>query len=100
MRIDGAEVQPASDQEEYGPDGGEASEAARAALGGLEQSVDGLQESVVLTGLRPSDDAIEVPAYECSAPLHRLDLGAHHADTPVIERIAHDIDLLSVQDLA
>jgi hypothetical protein len=35
MRIDGAEVQPASDQEEYGPDGGEASEAARAAHGGL-----------------------------------------------------------------
>ena len=100
MRVDRGEVELAGDQEDDGTNCRHAREPAGAALGGLEQSVDGLQESVGLTGLSPRHDAIEVPAYECSDLLHRLDLGAHHADTPVIERIAHDIDLLSVQDLA
>ena len=46
MRVDGLEVQLTGDQEDDGPDGGQASEAASATLGGLEQAVDGLQESI------------------------------------------------------
>ncbi len=49
--------------------------------------VDGFEEAVGLTGLRPGHEACNF--------LHRLDLGSPHAHTPVLERIAHDVDLLS-----
>ena len=41
MRVDGLEVQLARDQEDDGLDGGKTRAAARASLGGLEQTVDG-----------------------------------------------------------
>ena len=53
MRVDCMEVELAGDQEDDRLDGGQAGESARAALGGLEQAVDGLQEAVGLAGLRP-----------------------------------------------
>ena len=98
--VDGVEVEFADDQGDDGLDGGQARETASAALGGLEQAVDGLQESVGLTGLRPSHDALQVAAHEGGDLLHRLDLGAHDADAPMGEHGAHHVDLLALQDLA
>ena len=43
-------VELAGDQEDDGLDGGQARESASAALGGLEQAVEGFQESVGLAG--------------------------------------------------
>ena len=100
MRVDGCEVQFAGDEEDDRPDGGHASEAARAALGGLEQAVDGLEESVGLTGLRPGHDAFQVISHEHGNDLHGFDLGSHDAGAPVLEAVAQDIDLLALQDLA
>lgn len=48
-----AEVEFAGDHEDDGTDGGEASEAAGATLGGLEEAVDGLQKAVGLSCLGP-----------------------------------------------
>jgi hypothetical protein len=53
MRVDRLEVELASDQEDDRPDGGRAGEAASSALGGLEQAVDGFEETDGLPGLRP-----------------------------------------------
>ena len=60
MRGDRLEVQLARVQEDDGLDGGRTREATRSALGGLEQAVDGLKESVGLTGLRPGNDAVSL----------------------------------------
>jgi hypothetical protein len=83
VRVDRLEVQLARDQEDDGLDGGQTREAARAALGGLEQAVDGFEEAVGLTGLRPGNDAFQMAAHETGDFLHRLDLGSHDADAPV-----------------
>ncbi|AAW76311.1 Orf2/integrase/recombinase fusion protein [Xanthomonas oryzae pv. oryzae KACC 10331] len=64
------------------------------------QAIDGFKEAVGLTGLRPGDDAVHVAAHEGCDFLHRLDLGSHHADAPVLEHLAHHVDLLSVKRLA
>ena len=64
MRVDRVEVEFADDQEDDRFDRGQARETASAALGGLEQAVDGLQESIGLARLRPSDDALQVTAHE------------------------------------
>lgn len=100
MRVEALEVQPAGDEEDDRPDGGRPIEAAGSPLGGLEQAVDGFQESVGLTGLRPGHDALQMAAHKRGNLLHRVDLGAHDADVPVLDRGAHDVDLFSVQDLA
>ncbi|AAW74237.1 unknown protein [Xanthomonas oryzae pv. oryzae KACC 10331] len=100
MRVERLEVQLAGNQEDDGLDGGQAFEAASSALGGLEQAIDGFKEAVGLTGLRPGDDAVHVAAHEGCDFLHRLDLGSHHADAPVLEPLAHHVDLLSVKRLA
>lgn len=50
MRVDYAEVEFAGDQEDDCFDRGDACEAAGAALGGLEQAVDCLQEAIGLSG--------------------------------------------------
>jgi len=49
-------------QDDDRPDRGEPGEPARTALGGLEQSVDGLQKSIGLTRLCPSHDALQMRA--------------------------------------
>jgi hypothetical protein len=53
MRVDHAEVEFSCDQEDDGLDRGDACEAAGAAFGGLEQAVDGLQETIGLARLSP-----------------------------------------------
>ena len=53
MRVDRLEVETTGDQEDDRPDRGNASETACTSLGGLEQTVDGLQEAVGLAGLEP-----------------------------------------------
>jgi hypothetical protein len=72
----------------------------RAPLGGLEQAVEGFEEAVGLTGLRPCDDALEVAPHHGRNLLHRLDLGAHDAGAPVQQHLSHDVDLLAFEDLA
>ena len=47
MRVDGLEVEVTGDQEDDGPDRGNAREAACTPLGGLEQAIDGLQETYI-----------------------------------------------------
>jgi len=59
------EVEFAGDQEDDSLDGGQAPEAARSALGGLERAVDGFDEFIGLARLCPGHDAIEVSA-RCS----------------------------------
>ena len=76
MRVARVEVELACDQDDDGLDGGQSGEATSAALGGLKQAVDGLQEAIGLTGVRPRDDAIDVAAHKRGDILHRLDLGA------------------------
>lgn len=66
--------------------------------GGLEQSVDGLQESVGLARLRPSHDTLQMRANHLGHVLHRIELGAHDAGAPVLQHGANDIDLLAIQD--
>src|SRR5438045_7714739 len=100
MRVDSAEVELAGDQEDDSLDGGQPGEAPGTALGGLEQSIESLQEAVGLAGLRPGHYALQVAAHEAGDLLHRLDLGAHDAGAPVLERGANDIDLLALEDLA
>src|SRR4051794_22341502 len=75
-------------------------EAASPALGRLEQAVDGFKKPVGLTRLRPRHDAFEMTAHEAGDLLHRLDLAAHDADTPVLEHRANHVDLPALQDLA
>src|SRR5438132_13180993 len=100
MRIDSVKVELSGDQEDDGLDGGQARESASAALGGLEQAVEGFQESVGLAGLGPSHDALQVTTHEGRDLFHRLDLGAHDASAPVLDHAAHDVDLFALEDLA
>ena len=58
MGIGLCEVELSSDQEEDRSQGGEPAVAARLSLGGLEESVEGLDETVGLAGSRLGDDAL------------------------------------------
>jgi leucyl-tRNA synthetase len=100
VRIDSSEVQLAGDQRDHGPDGRQSGKAVCAALGGLEQAVERFEESVGLSRLRPGHDAVHVPSDHARDLLHRLDLRAHHANAPLRQHRAHDVDLLAVQDFA
>lgn len=60
MRVELAEVELAGDQEEHGPHGFEPAVAAGLTLGRLEQAIERFEEAVGLSGLGPSDDAVEV----------------------------------------
>jgi len=44
--------------------------------------------------------AIQVPAHHRGELLHRLDLAAHDAGTPVQQHLSHDVDLLALENLA
>lgn len=68
MRVDGLEVETAGYQEDDRHDGGDASEAACTPLGGLEQTVDGLQEAVGLARLRPGQRVCRIL---CKRTIHR-----------------------------
>ncbi len=74
--------------------------AARLALGGLKQAVDGFEEAVGLARLSPGNNAVEMGADHLRHLFHWFDLRAHHAGGPLREHIAHDIDLLALQNLA
>src|SRR5437899_1514875 len=100
MRVDRMKVELAGNQEDDCLDGGQAFVATSAALGCLEQPVDGFEKAIGLTRLCPGNDALEVTTYESGDLLHRLDLGAHHAGAPVLEGLAHHVDLLAIQGLA
>ena len=100
MRVDGLEVQTSGDQKDDRPDRGNASEATCTPLGGLEQTVDGLQEAVGLARLRPCHDALQMRADHLGHVLHRIDFGAHHASAPMLQHGAHNIDLFAIEDLA
>src|ERR1044071_5317060 len=97
MRVERGEVELAGDQEDHGPDCGQAREATGAALGRLKQAVERFEESVGLTGLGPGDDALEVAAHETRDLLHRLDLASHDAGAPVLEHAAPDVALLALE---
>ena len=98
MRIDFREVELAGDEKDDGANGREAAVAARLALGGLEQAVEGFEETVGLARLRPGDDALQMRADHFCHLLHRLDLRAHHVGSPLQQHAAHDIDLLTLQN--
>jgi hypothetical protein len=100
MRVDRLEVELCGDQEDDRLDRGQARESASAALGGLEQAVDGFEEAIGLTGLRSGHDALKVTSHERGHLLHRLDLAVHDAGAPVLEHGAHDVDLFALKDLA
>ena len=100
MRVDRCEVELAGDQEDDGPDGVEAGEAAGSTLGGLEQAIERFEEAIGLAGLRPGHDALELATHHGGDLFHRLDLGAHDAGAPALEHVTHDVDLLALEDLA
>ena len=98
MGIDLCEVELSGDQEEDRSQGGEPAVAAGLSLGGLEESVEGLDEAVGLAGSRPGDDALQMRPDHFGDGLHGFDLGAVHIDAPLPEHPAHDVDLLSLED--
>ena len=100
MRVDPGEVELSRNEEEHGTHGREAGVAARLALGGLEETVQGFDEAVGLAGLGPGNDAVEVKADHSGDLLHRLDLGAQHVGGPLLEQTGDDADLLAVEDFA
>ena len=100
MRVDGMEVEFSGNQEDDRADRRDARKSPCPALGCLEQTVDGFEESVGLAGLRPGHDAFHMRANHLGNVLHRLDLGAHHAGAPMIQHGPHHVDLLSIKDLA
>ena len=100
MRVEAGEIEFAGDEKEHSAHGSEARVAASLALGGLKQTVDGLDEAVGLAGLGPADDAVEVLADHSGDLLHRGDAGAHDIGAPLPEHGGNDIDLLAVEDVA
>ncbi len=100
MRVDRGEVELAGVQEDHGADGGQAREAASAAFGGLEQTVDGFEKAVGLARGGPGHDAVQMATHQGGDLLHGCDLRAHHAAAPVGQHRAHHVDLLAAQDVA
>ena len=101
MRIDSREVELARDQEDHGADGREEPAiAARLALGGLEESIQSLEEAIRGTGPGLGTDAFQVGSHETGHRLHGLDLGAADVRAPLLQHQAHDVHLLAIQDLA
>ena len=100
MRVEFREVEFTGKQEDHDADRGKPAVATRFALGGLEQAVQGFQEAIGLTSLRPGDDALEVVADHLGDILHRFDLGTHDVGTPLPEQVGDDVDLFAIEDLA
>ena len=98
MGIDLCEVELSSDQEEDRSQGGEPAIAAGGSLGRLEESVEGLEETVGPAGSRPGDDALQMRPDHFGDGLHGFDLRAVHVDAPLPEHPAHDIDLLLLEN--
>lgn len=98
MGIDLCEVELSGDQEEDRSQGGEPAVAVGLPLGGLEESIEGLDEAVGLASSRPGDDALQMHPDHFGDGLHGFDLGAVHVDVPLPEHPAHDVDLLSLVD--
>ena len=63
-------------------DRGESTITAGPALGGLEETIQGLQEAIGGAGLGPRPDAFEVGSHEAGHGLHGQDLGAADVRTP------------------
>jgi hypothetical protein len=100
MWVQPREVQLSRDEEDDGVHGGEAGVAAGLALGGLEQTVEGLDEAIGLSGLGPGDNAVEVFADHPGHVLHWRQARAHDIGAPLSEHGGDEIDLLAVEDLA
>lgn len=100
MKVDHAEGEFAGDHKADRADGGHTYEATSVALRGLEQPIESFQEAVGLARLCVRHDALPMVTRERDDFLHGLDLGAHHAATPVLKHGAHDFDLLALGDLA
>src|SRR5215471_8003690 len=95
IRVERGEVELSCDKEDHGPHGGEARVAAGLALGGLEQTIEGFDES-----LGPGDNAVEVPADHSGDVLHWRNAGAHDIGAPLLEHGGDDTDLLAIEDCA
>lgn len=100
MWVEFREIEFAGEQEDNGADRAEPTVAAGFALGGLEQTIEGFQKAIGLTGLRPGDDALEVVADHFGDFLHGVDLGAHDVGAPLAEQGGDDVDLFAIKDLA
>src|ERR1700746_2844960 len=96
VRVDGGEVERAGNEEEHGAHGGKAGVAAGFAFGRLEQTVEGLDKAIGLTGLGPGDNTVEMAADHAGDILHWRDLGAHDIGTPLLEHGGDDVDLLAI----
>jgi len=98
VKVDAGEVELAGNQEQHGAHRGKAGVAAGFAFGRLEETVEGLDEAVGLTGLGPGDNTVEVRADHAGDLLHRRDLGAQNIGAPLLEHGGDDVDLLAVED--
>jgi hypothetical protein len=100
VRVELGEVEFSGDQKNDGADGSKSLIAARFSLRGLEQAIDGFEETVGLARADPGEDAFEVVADQACDLFHRIDLGSHHVGAPLSEQGSHDIGLFTCQYLA
>ena len=100
MRVEAGEIELASDEEQDGAHRREAHITAGLTLGGLKQTVDGLDETVGLADLSPGDDTVEVPTNPTYHVFHRIDLRAHDVGAPLPQHLGDDMDLLAFENLA
>ena len=100
MGVELGEVELPGDEEEDGADGLEAAVASGAALGGLEQPVEGLDESVGAACSGPGSDPMDVLSDHPGDGLHGID---HYLErftlAPLVEHGPDYVDLLAVEDL-
>src|SRR5665213_3369524 len=100
MGNEAGEVEFAGDEKDDGADGAEPAVSASLALGGLEQTIDGFEKAVGLSGADPSQHALEMVEDHGGDVFHRLDLRTAHVRAPLLEQCPHDMGLLASEDLA
>lgn len=100
MLIELAEVEFASEKDDYCAIGGQAAIVARLALGGLEEPVECFQEAIGHSSTRTGDDAFQMTANQLRDNNHGFGIGSHDICAPLLEHGAYDINLLTVENCA
>src|SRR3984893_4987058 len=100
MRVERGEVKFSGNEKQDRAHGFKACISTSLALCCLKQAIDGLNETVGLTGLGPGNDSIEMSANQTDDILHGLDLGAHDVGAPLVQHLGDDVDLFALENVA
>ena len=92
MRVERGEVKFSGNEKQDREHGLKACISKSLALCCLKQAIDGLDESVGLTGLGPGNDSIEMSASQADDILHGLDLEAHDVGAPLVPHLGDNVD--------